>query len=98
MTLVTSTSGVTAGDWATDPGTNPFPNVPIEFHPLLQRSVINEIYAGVGDKRLDASMKLQMKLEGDLRATMAPRTQGSARPIVNRSGPGMRGASGRLGW
>lgn len=77
------------GFWVTDPGTNPFPNVPIEFHPLLQRSVITEIFAGTGDKRLADSMKLQTKLEKDLRATMAPRTQGSARPIVNKSAPGM---------
>lgn len=85
---------VTAGMWLTDVGTNPFPNVPIEFHPLLQRSVITELYSGTGDKRLDASMKLQTKLEGDLRRTMAPRTQGSPRPIVNRNAVGMR--SGRV--
>ena len=59
-------------------------------HPLLQRSVISELYAGTGDKRLDSSMKLQAKLESELRSTMSPRTQGSARPIVNKSGPGMR--------
>lgn len=92
-----SSALIVNGCWVTDVGTNPFPNVPIEFHPLLQRSVINDIYAGVGDKRLDASMKLQEKLEKDLRRTMAPRTQGSARPILNRSGPGM-GQYRRWGW
>ena len=78
------------GFWVSDVGTSPYPNVPIEFHPLLQRSVISELYAGTGDKRLDSSMKLQAKLESELRSTMSPRTQGSARPIVNKSGPGMR--------
>lgn len=92
-----SSSLVEDGFWVSDPGTNPFPNVPIEFHPLLQRSVITEIYAGTGDKRLDASMKLQTKLEDELRRTMAPRTQGSARPVVNRSSPGM-GGYGRGVW
>jgi len=90
-----SLADVENGFWVTDPGTNPFPNVPIEFHPLLQRSVITEIYAGTGDKRLDASMKLQTKLETDLRKTMAPRTQGSPRPIVNRNAVGMAGAGRR---
>lgn len=90
-----SSSLIEDGFWATGPGTNPYPNVPIEFHPLLQRSVITEIYAGTGDKRLDGSMKLQEKLEADLKTTMAPRTQGSARPIVNRNAPGMRSIGGR---
>lgn len=78
------------GFWVSDVGTNPYPNVPIEFHPLLQRSVITELYAGTGDKRIDSSMKLQTKLENELRRTMAPRTQGSARPIVNKNATGMR--------
>jgi hypothetical protein len=85
------TSLAEQGMWVTDVGTNPFPNVPIEFHPLLQRSVITELYAGTGDKRLDGSMKLQTKLETELRRTLSPRTQGSPRPIVNKSAPGMRG-------
>lgn len=88
----------TAPSWVSVAGTSPFPAVPIELHPLLQRSTITEYYAGVGDKRFEGSVKLQVKLENDLRATLAPRTQGSARPIVNRSGPGMRGYSGRWGW
>lgn len=80
---------IPVGSWVADVGCSPFPSVPIEFHPLLQRSVITEIYTGTGDKRLEASMKVQAKLEADLRRTMAPRTQGSARPIVNKNGPGM---------
>lgn len=86
------------GFWVTDVGTNPYPNIPIELHPLLQRSVITELYSGTGDKRLDASMKLQTKLEADLRSTLAPRTQGSARPIVNPSAPGMALSRYWRGW
>ena len=84
-----SSALVEDGFWVSDVGASPFPNLPIELHPLLQRSVITEIYSGTGDKRLDSSMKLQAKLESELRKTMAPRTQGSARPIVNKNGPGM---------
>ncbi len=75
--------------WLADAGSSPFPNIPIEFHPLLQQDVISTLYAGLGDKRLSATVDKQKKLEMDLRKTMAPRTQGSARPIINRSGPGM---------
>lgn len=85
-----SSSLVEDGFWVSDPGTNPFPAVPIEFHPLLQRSVITELYSGTGDKRIDSSMKLQKKLEDELSRTMAPRTQGSARPIINKNSVGMR--------
>jgi hypothetical protein len=60
----------------------------------LQRSIITELYSGTGDKRLDASMKLQTKLETDLRRTMAPRTQGTPRPIVNKYAVGMRNRTG----
>ncbi len=80
---------VPAGSWVADVGSSPFPNIPIELHPLLQQDVISTLYAGLGDKRLSATVDKQKKLEMDLRKTMAPRTQGSARPIVNRSGPGM---------
>lgn len=98
-TTPTMPTGTSITDcWVSDAGTSPFPGIPIELHPLLQRSTITEYYAGVGDKRLEGSVKLQVKLENELRATLAPRTQGSARPIVNRSGPGMRGYSGRWGW
>jgi hypothetical protein len=98
-TTPTMPTGTSITDcWVSDAGTSPFPGIPIELHPLLQRSTITEYYAGVGDKRLEGSVKLQVKLENELRATLAPRTQGSARPVVNRSGPGMRGYSGRWGW
>lgn len=85
-----------AGSWFADAGYSPFPNVPIEFHPLLQRDVISTIYGSTGDKRLDASVKMQMKMEQMIRSTMAPRTQGSARPVVNKNAVGMRSWGG--GW
>lgn len=87
------------GVWVTDPGTSPFPNVPIELHPLLQQNVICTVYSGQGDKRFQTAFGLQEKLEKDLLATIIPRTQGNARPIVNRSGPGWAtGWWGRGGW
>lgn len=88
---------ITDGDWVADVGCSPYPTVPIEFHPLLQRDVITELCVGLGDKRLDGARKKQELMEGDLRATMSPRAQGSMRPIVNRQGPGMRGWGG-IGW
>lgn len=88
----------TARAWVADAGFSPFPNIPIELHPLLQQDVISTLYIGLGDKRLEASMKKQMMLEANLRRTVAPRAQGSPRPIVNRSAPGMRGIGRGWGW
>ena len=75
-----------------DPGTSPFPNVPIEFHPLLQQYVLCVLGQGFGDKRLTGWENRKAELELKLRKLMSPRTQGSARPIVNSSAPGMRAA------
>lgn len=84
------------GFWVADVGSSPFPNLPIEFHPLLQQDVITTLWQGLGDKRLKGAEEKLAKLESMLRKTLAPRTQGSARPIVNRSAPGMN-AFGRWG-
>lgn len=76
------------GQWVADVGCSPFPNVPIELHPLLQQEVIVTLYTGQGDKRLAGAQQKQLKMERELMATIAPRAQGNARPIVNKSGPG----------
>lgn len=76
------------GVWVADIGETPFPNIPIELHPLLQQSTIVTLFAALGDKRNGDAMKLHEKMERELLATIAPRTQGNARPIVNRNGPG----------
>ena len=85
------------GFWVSDVGTSPYPNVPIEFHPLLQQDVITTLFTGLGDKRLQGAQQRQVKMESELRRTMAPRTQGNARPIVNPNAPGMRIGRG-WGW
>jgi hypothetical protein len=84
--------------WVADSGSSPFPNIPIELHPLLQQDVITTLFIGLGDKRLDGSMKKQKMLEDNLRRTVAPRTLGQPRPIVNSSAPGMRGIGRGYGW
>jgi hypothetical protein len=91
-----SASLVEDGFWVSDPGTSPYPNIPIELHPLLQRMCITDFYGDTGDKRYDTSEKRLEAMKRDLRKTMAPRTQGNARPIINPSAPGMR--NGRNWW
>lgn len=90
--VVTFTSfdatNIAEGMWLADPGASPYPNVPIELHPLLELDVMRTLFEGLGDKRLDGIVKRQMKMEGELRKTLAPRTQGNARPLLNRTAPG----------
>ncbi len=83
--------GDISGQWLALPGQSPFPNIPIELHPLLEIDAIAWLYQGVGDKRLPGMLQRQDKMEKELRATMAPRLTGNAKPIVNRSAPGMNG-------
>jgi len=84
------------GFWVTDVGTNPYPNVPIELHPLLQQHVICVLGQSFGDARLKGWGQRLEQLEMNLRKTLTPRTQGSPRAIINRTGPGMRVRWG--GW
>lgn len=92
--LVTFTSFdaglITEGMWLADAGYTPFPGIPIELHPLLQLDVMRTIFEGTGDKRLQGIERRQQKMEAELRKTLAPRTQGSARPLINPNAPGMR--------
>jgi hypothetical protein len=84
--------------WVADVGYSPFPNVPIELHPLLEQDAIVQLFSGLGDKRLLDAAKRRDELEKAAKATMGPRTQGHARPIVNYAAPGMRGGYGWGPW
>lgn len=78
------------GFWVADVGRSPYPNVPIEFHPLLQLDTMCTIWRGVGDKRLKDAKDDKRMMAAELRSAMAPRTQGSAKPLINAVAPGMR--------
>jgi hypothetical protein len=77
--------------WVSDVGTSPFASIPPELYPLLEQDTIVQLFGALGDKRLPAAEKRRDSLEKKAKDAMAPRTQGNSRPIVNRSGPGMRG-------
>lgn len=90
-----SASLVADGFWVSDVGTSPFPNIPTELHPLLELDVICTLLGTIaGDKRLKTAKEDREAMRKQLWALMAPRTQGSIRPIVNRNAPGMGG----YGW
>lgn len=98
LTLGASFDDIESGFWVSDVGTSPFPNIPVELHPLLQQYVICTLGQSFGDARLGGWEKRLMQLEEKLRVLVAPRTQGSARPLLNPSAPGARIGRGRWGW
>lgn len=99
-TRVLTLSGIDSGliedgFWVSDPGSSPFPNIPFEIHPLLELDVVCTLFGTIaGDKRLKSAVDARKQLRDDLYRVMAPRTQGSIRPLVNRNAPGMQG----FGW
>lgn len=80
--------------WVSDVGTSPFANVAPELYPLLEQDVIVQLFSGLGDKRLQAATARRDSLEKMAKSTMAARTQGSSRPIINPNAPGMNGLYG----
>lgn len=97
---VLTVSGVSSsllgiGQWVADVGASPYPNLPIELHPLLELDVICTLLGTIaGDKRLKPAKDDRDAMRKDMLSLMAPRSQGSIRPIVNRNAPGMGG----YGW
>lgn len=89
-----SYQSIEAGDYVSDEDTSPFANIPVELYPLLEVDVIATLFQGLGDKRLKGILDRKKELEMMAKRTMAPRTQGNARPIVNPAAPGMRGYMG----
>lgn len=90
---VLTLTGIDAADvedgfWVSDVGTSPFPNVPVELHPLLQQYTLCTLGQSLGDKRLDGWQRRLQQLEVKLKALIAPRVTGSARPILNPTAPG----------
>ncbi len=86
---------VVDGFWVADVGASPYPNLPIELHPLLELDVICTLLGTIaGDKRLKPAKDDRDAMRKDMLALMAPRSQGSIRPIVNRNAVGMGG----YGW
>lgn len=91
LTLTSTPATMPASAWVSDLDTSPFANIPIELYPLLEQDVITTLYQGLGDKRLKGASERKAELEAMVKRTMAPRTSGNARPILNPSAPGMNG-------
>ncbi len=85
---------LSVGDYIALAGETPIPQIPTEAHDLLAQAGAVKIAEAAGSSRLDAIKGGLADLRKDLTMIMSPRVDGSARPIINRTGVGF----GNWGW
>lgn len=89
------TAGAQVGDYLCFIGESPIPQVPIELHPLLVARTLYAMYVAQGDGRAQESLQNCELLKKNLLTVLTPRSEGNARYIINRHGPGWRNPSWR---
>lgn len=89
------TAGAEVGDYLCYVGESPIPQVPTELHPLLVARTIYAIYVAQGDGRAGEAKENCERLKKNLLTVLTPRSEGNARYIINRYGPGWRNPSWR---
>lgn len=81
-------STVEAGDYVCLAGESPVPQIPVSLHPLLAQRVVVKCLEALGDKGVNAAKAICDEMRKSAVTLLTPRTQGSARVIVNFNGPG----------
>lgn len=89
------TAGAEVGDYLCYIGESPIPQVPIELHPLLVARTVYSMYVAQGDPRAQEAKANADRLQQTLLTVLTPRSEGSARYIINRHAPGWRHPSWR---
>lgn len=88
-------AGAEDGDYLCFIGEAPIPQVPTELHPLLVARTIYAMYVAQGDGRAQEALQNCELLKKNLLTVLTPRSEGNARYIINRHGPGWRNPSWR---
>lgn len=78
-------TGILPGDFVCLAGETPIPQVPYEVHDLLAQAAAWEIATATGSTRKDAIKDALKDLREQVTMLLSPRSDGSARVIVNRS-------------
>ena len=77
------------GDWVALAQQSPIPQIPYELFPLLSQAVVCAVLEAIGDKTgLQVALAKRDRLETKLLTLLQPRTEGSARVLINYYGPG----------
>jgi len=85
--------GLAIGDYVCLAGETCIAQIPIELHDLLAQATAYQLASSTGSARVGAIAQALKELREQLTIILSPRSDGSARPIVNRSSLGRWG-----GW
>ena len=88
-------AGAEVGDYLCYIGESPIPQVPVELHPLLVARTVYAMYVAQGDGRAAEAKENCDRLQRSLLTVLTPRSEGNARYVINRHGPGWRNPSWR---
>ncbi len=90
-------SGVVAGDYVCLAQESPIAQLPVELMPLLAERTCFKVLEALGDPKASVQKQVCDEMEKQALRLLSPRSQGSARLIVPRNGPGgyYRGMLGR---
>lgn len=81
---------IVAGDYVCLAGESPIPQIPLSLHPLLAERVVMRSLEALGDPKAQTARIAAQELEKMALTLLSPRSDGSARAVVNRYGPGFR--------
>jgi hypothetical protein len=85
------------GDYICLSQETPIPQIPVELHPLLAQRVAATVLQALGDPKAQGTYQVAADMEKRILKVLQPRTDGSARVIVNKYGVG-RGSRNRRGY
>ncbi len=96
--VVDDVTGVSVGDYVSDYGYSPIPQIPIEAHAYLAQLTAAKCLEGLGDSEgMTAAMNKAEQLKKGLLVLLSQRVDGSTKKVMNASG-GLRLGSGLGRW
>lgn len=81
-------TAVAAGDYVCLAGEAPFPQIPVELHPLLAERVVVRALQALGDPKVEIAMASADRMRTAALTLLTPRSEGSSRYVINYNAPG----------
>lgn len=81
-------TNIVVGDYVCLAGESPIPQIPQALHPLLAHRVVLRALEALGDPKAQVAAKTCEELTKSAITLLTPRSDGNARVVINRNGPG----------
>jgi hypothetical protein len=91
-------TAIVVGDYICLAGESPIPQIPVALHPLLAHRVVLRALEALGDPKAQVAAKTCEELTKSAMLLLTPRSDGNARVVINRYGPGFGSRYGRRGY